>query len=177
MAPQPSDMHGSWPDNRGSMSVSFAALRPTLATSGPLPKGDGWSYEPKWDGFRGMAFVDGTERVLSRRGNDLTYLCPVVEQLRTLELDPAVFDGEIVALRDGVHSFEGLQSAMRRRSSESVAFIVFDVLWLRGTSLVDRPYVERRAVLEEFEFPDGISLTPRFDDGDALFTAVLQVET
>jgi bifunctional non-homologous end joining protein LigD len=118
-----------------------------------------------------MPFIDSSVRVLSRRGNDLTYLCPSVEQLGSLEIGPAVFDGEIVAFRDGVQSFEGLQSAMRRRSSESVAFLVFDVLRLGGSSLVDRPYVERCAVLEELEFPDGISLTPRFDEGAALFEA------
>jgi bifunctional non-homologous end joining protein LigD len=82
-----------------------------------------------------------------------------------------VFDGEIVAFRDGIQSFEGLQSAMRRGSSESVAFIMFDVLWLHGASLVDRPCIGHRAILEQLELPDGISLTPRFDDGDALFTA------
>jgi bifunctional non-homologous end joining protein LigD len=108
---------------------------------------------------------------MSRRGNDLTYLCPSIEQLRTLDIGPAVFDGEIVAFRDGIQSFEGLQSAMRRRSSERVSFLVFDVLWLRGDSLLGRPYADRRAVLEELDFPEGVNLTPRFDDGQALFTA------
>jgi bifunctional non-homologous end joining protein LigD len=157
-------------DNQ-AVTPSFPALRPELATSGPLPSGDAWSFEPKWDGFRGMPFVDGDVRIMSRRGNDLTYLCSSIEQLRHLEVGRAVFDGEIVAFRDGVQSFEGLQCAMRRHSSESVAFLVFDVLWLRGISLVHRPYAERRAVLEEFEFTDGISVTPRFDDGAALFEA------
>jgi ATP dependent DNA ligase domain len=76
-------------------------------------------------------------RLMSRRGNDLTYVFPSVEQLRSLDIGAAVFDGEIVAFRDGVQSFESLQSAMRRRSSESVAFIVFDVLWLRGASFIN----------------------------------------
>jgi bifunctional non-homologous end joining protein LigD len=151
--------------------VTFAGLRPTLATSGSLPSGPAWSYEPKWDGFRGMPFVDSSVRVLSRRGNDLTYLCPSVEQLGSVGIGSAVLDGEIVAFRDGVQSFEALQSAMRRRSSESVAFVAFDVLWLRGDSLVDHPYAERRAVLEGLEFPDGISVTPCFEDGAALFAA------
>ncbi len=115
--------------------------------------------------------MDSSVRVLSRRGNDLSYICASVEQLGSIGIGPAVLDGEIVAFRDGVQSFEGLQSAMRRRSSEAVAFLVFDVVWLRGRSLVDWPYAERRAVLEELEFPDGISVTPRFDDGEALFAA------
>src|SRR3954454_23663349 len=153
------------------VALSIAGLCPTLATSGPLPNGPDWSFEPKWDGFRGMPVVDSTVRLLSRRGNDLTYLCPSVEQLHAHAFGPAVFDGEIVAFRDGVQSFEGLQSAMRRRSSEAVAFLPFDVLGVRGISLIDRPYAERRAVLEELEFPDGISITPRFDDGAALFEA------
>jgi ATP-dependent DNA ligase len=153
------------------VTVTFAGLRPALATSGTLPDGAARSYEPKWDGFRGMPFVDATVRLMSRRGNDLTYLCPSVEKLGSVGIGPAVLDGQIVAFRDGVQSFEGLQSAMRRRSSEAVAFLAFDVLWVRGISLIDRPYAERRAVLEELEFPDGISITPRFDDGAALFEA------
>ena len=47
-------------------------MRPRL---GPLPTGERWSYEPKWDGFRALAFVDGRSRLLSRRRNDLTHLC------------------------------------------------------------------------------------------------------
>jgi bifunctional non-homologous end joining protein LigD len=153
------------------VALSIAGLHPTLATSGPLPNGPDWSFEPKWDGFRGMPVVDSAVRVLSRRGNDLTYLCPSVEQLHAHAFGPAVFDGEIVAFRDGVQSFEGLQSAMRRRSSEAIVFLVFDVLCLSGASLVDRAYAERREVLEAIDLPEGISLTPRFDDGAALFSA------
>ena len=118
-----------------------------------------------------MPFVDSTVRLMSRRGNDLTYLCPSIEQLGALDTGPAVFDGEIVAFREGMQSFEGLQSAMRRRSTESVAFIVFDVLWICGASLLDHPYAERRAILEELELPESITATPRFDDGEGLFAA------
>ena len=50
-------------------------LRPMLPRLGPLPVGERWCYEPKWDGFRALAFVDGRARLLSRRGNDLTHLC------------------------------------------------------------------------------------------------------
>jgi bifunctional non-homologous end joining protein LigD len=50
-----------------------------LATLGTLPSGNGWSFEPKWDGFRALCFIDrGRVSLVGRRGNDLTGLCPRV---------------------------------------------------------------------------------------------------
>ena len=140
-----------------------------LPRLGPLPTGERWSFEPKWDGFRALAFVDGRARLVSRRGNDLTHLCPQVASLTSAGLGDAVLDGEIVALRDGRPSFEALQARMREGSSEAVALLAFDVLWLRGESLVDHPYEARRDLLEGLELPDPAYVSPRFDDGEALF--------
>lgn len=52
-----------------------------LSTLGRLPLGDGWWFEPKWDGFRGLCYVDQQVQLLSRRGNVLTHLCPKVNVL------------------------------------------------------------------------------------------------
>ena len=73
-------------------------LMPQLARSrASLPQGDGWAYEPKWDGFRAIAFVDGDEtRLQSRNGRDLTRYFP------ELQFAPGryVLDGEIVVHGD-----------------------------------------------------------------------------
>jgi bifunctional non-homologous end joining protein LigD len=142
-----------------------------LATLGPLRVGEDWSFEPKWDGFRALCFVDrGRVSLVSRRGNDLTRLCPAVSILAEAEIGPAVLDGEIVAFRNGEQSFEALQRVMRRPDGvEDVAFLPFDLLWLAGRSLQRVPYEERRGELEDMPFQAPVALSPRFDDGQALF--------
>jgi bifunctional non-homologous end joining protein LigD len=144
-----------------------------LLRSGELPVGGQWSYEPKWDGFRALAVADGSTRLLSRRGNDLTYMCEEINSLGTAVPD-SVLDGELVAFRDGQASFEALQGVMRREEPASVAFLAFDVLWLRGVSLVDQTYDERREALEGLDLPEPAYVSPRFDDGEALFNETLE---
>lgn len=118
-----------------------SGLRPMLATPGDLPEGESWAYEPKWDGFRALAFVENGRTCLrSRAGRDVTGDYPEV----SLDLPDAVVDGELVVLADGVPSFNALQ-----RHLEPVTFVPFDVLHLRDRSLLDLPYDERRAVLQD----------------------------
>jgi ATP-dependent DNA ligase len=130
-----------------------------------LPEGDNWAYEPKWDGFRALAFVDGElQKLHSRNGRDLGRYFP--------ELDfPAgryVLDGEIVVFGEGgVQDFDALgqrihpaKSRIDRLAGETPArFIAFDVLARDDDKLLDLPYAERRAVLEDLvEKP--VDLTP-----------------
>ncbi len=129
-------------------------IPPMLATAGPLPEDEeGWSYEFKWDGIRGICCVGaGGGRFFSRNGNELTgsfpTLVPAEEFLTSLSL---VFDGEIVALDDnGTPSFERLQG--RGHSVDSrIVYVVFDVLAIDERPLFDVPYVMRREVLDDFE--------------------------
>ena len=144
-----------------------------LLRSGELPVGGQWSYEPKWDGFRALAVADGSTRLLSRRGNDLTYMCAAIDSLGAAVPD-TVLDGELVAFSDGHPSFGALEGVMRREQPASVAFLAFDVLWLGGVSLVDKTYEERRAALEALSLPDPAYVSPRFDDGEALFRKTLE---
>ena len=131
-------------------------LEPMLATTGPLPSDDGrWAYEIKWDGVRAIAFVDGGRlRLQARSGRDITprypELRPLAEALAGREV---VLDGEVVAFEDGRPSFQKLQgrmhlaseSAIRRLSrTEPVHYVVFDLLFLDGRSLLPLPYAERR---------------------------------
>jgi ATP-dependent DNA ligase len=130
-----------------------------------LPDGAGWAYEPKWDGFRAIAFVDGDEAYLqSRNGKPLSRYFPEV----TFPPGRYVVDGEIVA-----SSFDTLGqrihpavSRIERLSKETPArFVAFDVLALEDDVLLERPYEERRAILETI---DGLELTPVvFSAGEA----------
>jgi bifunctional non-homologous end joining protein LigD len=142
------------------------------ASSDTVPEGDGWLYEPKWDGFRAIAVVAGGEVTLtSRNGNDLTErFRPAARGLAQAVRTPsAVLDGEIVALEDGGRSsFSALQQGSGR-----LAYVTFDVLETDGEPLVDRPLTERRKVLERLLDPraGGALVSPVFDDGDSLLRA------
>src|SRR3954447_1424760 len=139
-------------------------LVPMLAKLSKLPKDDeGWAYEIKWDGVRAIAYCQpGRIRLESRNLNELTAQYPEIRGLvRDLGAHEAVLDGEIVAFDDhGRPSFERLQqrmhqtseSAIRRRAkSHPVTFMVFDLLYLDGRSLMDESYSRRRELLEELK--------------------------
>ena len=137
-----------------------APLLPQLARPRKaLPEGDGWAYEPKFDGFRAIVFVDGDEVELqSRNGKGLTRYFP--EVAASFPDGRYVLDGEIVAA-----SFDTLgqrihpaKSRVDRLAAETPArFIAFDVLAIDDDVLLERSYDERRAALEGV---DGIELTP-----------------
>jgi len=119
---------------------------------------DRWGFEPKWDGVRAAAIVTKKQtRLISRNANDITVAYP---ELAHLEIDAkdAILDGEICAFEKGKPSFQKLQMRMhvrapseieRLRKSIPVAYIVFDVLRRNGRSLIDKPYTERRKILDE----------------------------
>ncbi|MEV4419666.1 non-homologous end-joining DNA ligase [Patulibacter sp. NPDC049589] len=137
------------------------AIEPMLAKPGALPKKpDDWAFEVKWDGVRAMIRSQpGRFHVFSRAGNDITPAYPELRALnRQLSSHEAILDGEVVAFDDdGRPSFQALQSRMHARGASvkrlaaerPVTLMVFDLLWLDGHSLADRPWTERRAALEE----------------------------
>ncbi len=139
---------------------------PQLARSrAVLPEGDGWAYEPKWDGFRAIAFVDGDEtRLQSRNGRDLTRYFP------ELQFAPGryVLDGEIVVHDEsGREDFDLLGQRIHPAKSRvtmlaeqtPAVFIAFDLLAHDDDVLLELPYLERRAALEAL-VTDPIELTP-----------------
>jgi ATP-dependent DNA ligase len=121
------------------------------------PEPPGWVYEPKWDGFRVIAWSGDEPRIDSRSGKPLLRyfpeLRPALEQLPP----GTVVDGEVVVVVDDVTQFDQLQlrihpaeSRIARLSQEIPAELVaFDLLALDGEDLRNRPYGERRAALEE----------------------------
>jgi bifunctional non-homologous end joining protein LigD len=120
-----------------------------LAASGrPTTPLSGWAVEPKFDGWRAMAEVDGGRVcVTSRNGHDLTRQVPSVEQLAGRRL---VLDGEIICDAGTMNDFYALLRALRQRRAVLVAF---DVLQVDDRVLVTEPYDARRAVLEQLDLP------------------------
>ena len=107
-----------------------------------LPAGDGWQYEPKWDGFRCLAKRDGGEvELISRNGRPLgRYFPDLVEALSKLELNRFLLDGELIIPVGDVLSFDALQlrlhpaeSRVRKLAAQSPAeLMLFDLLALDG---------------------------------------------
>jgi ATP-dependent DNA ligase len=119
-----------------------------------------WQYEPKWDGFRCLAFKAGDDVDLrAKSGKPLgRYFPEIVAMLRDLKAKEFVVDGEVVIDLDGSLSFDALQmrlhpaeSRIRKLSVETPAkLILFDMLANAGAGLLDQPLSARRAALEAF---------------------------
>jgi ATP-dependent DNA ligase len=145
------------------MNLAIAApFAPMEATSREkLPEGSEWQYEPKWDGFRCLAFRDGQEVDLQSKSEQklARYFPEVVEHLLSIDAKQFVIDGEIVVDRHGALSFDDLlqrihpaESRIRKLAKETPAkLIVFDLLVDdRGHSLVEKTLEERRPLLDQF---------------------------
>jgi bifunctional non-homologous end joining protein LigD len=141
---------------------------PMMARLDGLPRDDEqWAFEIKWDGVRAICHSEpGRLRLHSRNLLDITPRYPEVGRLnRALSHHRAVLDGEIVALDgEGRPSFGALQrrmhvaaeSTVRRLARETpVTYVIFDLLWLDGHSLMELPYAERRARLAELGVGNG----------------------
>jgi len=126
-----------------------------------LPQGSEWLYEPKWDGFRCLAFRDGNEiRLQSKAAKPLErYFPDVVATVKSLTATRAVLDGEMVVPIDGMFSFDDLlqrihpaESRVKKLAAEHPAeYILFDLLVdAKGARITELPLHERRARLEQF---------------------------
>jgi ATP-dependent DNA ligase len=145
-------------------------IKPQLArTAKALPDGDEWRYEPKYDGFRMLAFRDGGDVYLQSRGGKPMnrYFPEVAEQLLAMPAERVVLDGEVIIEVDGVHEFDLLSqrihpaaSRVEKLAAETPAvFHAFDVLAIGDEPLLELPYDERRARLEGLELGP-VELTP-----------------
>jgi ATP-dependent DNA ligase len=142
------------------------ALHPPLApmealSVSEIPRGPEWQYEPKWDGFRCLAFRDGDKVELqSKSGQPLArYFPEVADAIRRLKPKQFVLDGEIVVPEGNAFSFDALlqrihpaASRVRKLAEETPGlFIAFDLLADdKGHALVNLPLSERRPRLEKF---------------------------
>ena len=148
-----------------SRRVSGARLEPMLASVGTdFPTGDDWTFEPKFDGIRVLAFVTAKSvKLVTRNGNDKTPQFPeVADALRVLAgkvKRPLVLDGELVALNNGEPArFQELQGRMHVKETSAIAghskdsptgFMLFDLLLDGEDILVHEPWSDRRKRLEK----------------------------
>ncbi|HVC87049.1 MAG TPA: ATP-dependent DNA ligase [Gaiellaceae bacterium] len=151
-------------------SVPFPPMEAELVRE--LPLGDGWQYEPKWDGFRGVFENVGPELAMwSRSGRPLLRYFPELRPLGELLPPGSALDGEIVIARDGALDFDAMQmrlhpaeSRIRRLSAEIPAeFVVFDVLLWDGAAVWKLPLEERRIRVESLS---GFRVSPATRDVD-----------
>jgi bifunctional non-homologous end joining protein LigD len=171
--------------------MAAAPVEPMLAVAGPLPVGDGWAYEFKWDGVRAVAELvrrpgGGQLRLHARSGADITVAYPELAGLSALadRLPGAVLDGEIVVLSAAGTSFQALAERMHVRdplrarqlaATLPITYLIFDLLRLAGEDLTPRPYVERRAALERLELGgEHWYVPPVFRDGPATLSASIE---
>ncbi len=163
--------------DRQPMPERIVPMMARPETRVPTPEAK-WSFEVKWDGVRAIAYIQpGRLRLESRNLNDITEAYPELRGLvRAAGMRELVLDGEIVAFDEhGRPSFERLQrrmhvtspSAVRRlMSSHPVLYAIFDLLYLDGHSLMDMPYTERRARLEELELSGSAWRVPDAHPGE-----------
>ncbi|MGH3197529.1 MAG: non-homologous end-joining DNA ligase [Streptosporangiaceae bacterium] len=152
-------------------------IRPMLASlRHELPAGDdAYGWELKWDGLRAIAYVSGGKvRLVSRNDKDMAASYPELAVLAERVSTPVILDGEIVALRGGRPDFGLLQSRMHVLRPQDallraapVQIFVFDLLHQGADSLLDRPYTERRARLEELGLDAAPVRTPPWQRGGA----------
>jgi len=147
---------------------------------------EGWTYEPKLDGYRVLAFVEnGAVRLISRRGIDYTKAFPeVVAELAAQAVDTMVLDGEITALgEDGRPSFNALQNRAQAKSAQQLAdarrtspviFACFDLLHFAGLNLREAPYKDRHRYLAQCLLPSAhIQLVHTSSDAQVLYDAAI----
>ena len=144
-------------------------LQPMLATHGSVDRlsPEHWAFEGKWDGYRLLVDADhGRIRLTARSGRDVTGEYP---QLHSLAADLAdhhvILDGEVVALQDGVPSFQAMQN---RGSGSHIEFWCFDILSLDGRDLTRAKYRDRRKLLETLASDGALTVPPLLPTDDPL---------
>jgi ATP-dependent DNA ligase len=151
-------------------------IKPQLARPAKeLPAREGWRFEPKWDGFRTIVFRDGDDVYLqSRNGKPMNrYFPEVIPQVQALPGERLVLDGELIVEVDGIQEFDLLGQRIHPAKSRvdmlaeeyPAAFVAFDLLADGDEVLLELPYVERRARLEQ-AITGPVQLTPMVETAE-----------
>jgi bifunctional non-homologous end joining protein LigD len=162
-------------DGSAPARTDYAPMLATLTED--VPRGAGWAFEVKWDGYRAIAYVRGSETTLvSRNRNDLTsrFASVATAISRATKSPDCVLDGEVCALDEsGRSSFSAMQQG---KPGTPIVYYAFDVLEIDGEPLVELPYVDRRKRLEQLLDKRNrvVRLSETFDDGNALYQAAKQ---
>ena len=155
----------------------YAAMLATLSDPKQIPKGEGWEFEIKWDGYRIVARVAGGEAELrTRKDQDYTerFANVAKELAKALKTPDCAVDGEVCALDDeGRPSFSAMQQG---KPGTPIVYYVFDLLEVDGEPVIELPLSERRKRLRKLL--DGrnrtIQFSEGFSDGQALYQAAQQ---
>lgn len=154
-------------------------MEPVLQTK--IPEGSKWVHQVKWDGIRGMCYVENGVRVFTKKGRERTEFYPEVQNcLKLTKAKQAVLDGELIVLDEsGRPSFERALTREKVHTPAKLAhymrlypvyYMVFDLLYLNGQDLRQYPLYERRSILQDnFKTNERIFLTDDFGDGQSLF--------
>ena len=152
----------------------YAPMLATLEDEKNMPRGGGWEYEIKWDGYRIVARLAGGEAELrTRKGQNYTerFANVAKELAKALKTPDCVVDGEVCALdEEGRPSFSAMQQA---NAGTPIVYYVFDLLEVEGEPVLDLPLSERRDRLGELldRRYHTVQLSEGFDDGQALLAA------
>jgi bifunctional non-homologous end joining protein LigD len=152
---QSAGAHHASPDLDGEVGKTQpmpTTMQPQLALlAKKAPVGEHWLTEVKFDGYRMLARCeDGEVKLYSRNGHDWTAKWKgIADALKQLPIDQAWLDGELVALQpNGKISFQALQDAMQANSAATLAYFVFDLMYLNGHDLRTQPLIKRKALLK-----------------------------
>lgn len=145
-----------WTKHAAALDCAEPASLPTEAPAPQLammvdkpPEGPGWLHEIKWDGYRFCAMIrDGRVDLWSRNGVRWTTRLPdIIEALQSLRLRDAILDGELIAGQGTRDDFTLLQATLAGDRNASLSFVLFDVLYLDGSTLVACTLDDRKALL------------------------------
>jgi bifunctional non-homologous end joining protein LigD len=124
-----------------------------------LPEGKDWIYELKFDGYRALAIKRGKAvQLISRNAKTLNSRYPeLIEELKSMEIDSFVLDGEVVALdENGLPSFQLLQNLGPKSPARQISYFAFDILNLHGKKLRNLPLAKRKEILRSILPPESI---------------------
>ena len=161
-------------------AVERRRYKPMLATlEEEVPRGQGWLFEVKWDGYRAVADIRGGEATLtSRNDKDLTARFESVakEIAKAVKTPDCVLDGEVCAIgEDGRVTFSAMQQG---KTGTRYVYVAFDVLEVDGEPLIGLPLTERHERLAGLldRRNQVVQLSETFDDGNALYKAAEEQE-
>jgi bifunctional non-homologous end joining protein LigD len=161
---------------KGKKSNIMPHYKPMLATKITEPfNNPEWIYEVKWDGFRIISHVKkGKVKLFSRSLLDYTHKYPELSMALSQLKDNCIIDGELTALnKDGLPDFDALQAY---NGSGSIAYYVFDLLWLNNYDLTSLPLTERKELLRKIIPPGSIiRFSDHFQYGTELFEQAKEI--
>ena len=141
------------PSGKGRKAPWPDSFYPQLATLvSRVPEGNQWLYEIKFDGYRLLGQIrKGHVRLKTRRGQDWTEKFPsIAKELSRLPVKNGILDGEVVVQHpDGTTSFQDLQNILRRKTSNSLLYYVFDLPYFDDHDLSEIPLIERKTILQK----------------------------